>query len=213
MDLQLQGEITKWDDEKGYGFITPLSGAKQVFIHIKAIKRRYQRPQPGQLVYYSLSKDKQGRICAANVTYAGKEHSSPQRKRQLAAACIFVTLFFAALAVLTYVVRLIPQFIIALYAVASVVTFIAYASDKSAAREGRWRTSEATLHLMSFFCGWPGAFLAQQTLRHKSSKEEFQGVYKFTVILNIALTAWLLTPRGFELTIAFLKKLIELIRS
>ncbi|RKX34036.1 MAG: hypothetical protein DRP64_20420 [Verrucomicrobia bacterium] len=26
------------------------------------------------------------------------------------------------------------------------------------------------------FGGWPGALLAQQTLRHKSSKAEFQGV-------------------------------------
>ena len=209
MQLQLQGEITTWNDEKGFGFITPMSGGDRVFVHINGIKNRHHRPQVNQQVFYSLSKDKQGRVCAADVAYAGKQSASPQRTIQQIAAFIFIALFFIALAVLTYVVPLIPQFIIALYAVASVITFIAYAADKAAAKKGGWRTAEAKLHSLSLLGGWPGALLAQQTLRHKSSKEEFQGVYKSTAILNIAVTAWRLTPRGPELTMAFLEKVFK----
>ena len=75
----------------------------------------------------------------------------------------------------------------AFYACASVVCFAAYALDKRAARTGRRRTPEQTLLLLGLACGWPGAFLAQRWLRHKSSKHAFQMKFWFTVVLNIAL--------------------------
>lgn len=68
----------------------------------------------------------------------------------------------------------------------SLVTFIVYAMDKAAARAGRWRTSEATLHLLALACGWPGALVAQQQLRHKSAKRQFRVVFWATVWLNLA---------------------------
>ncbi|MBN2702600.1 MAG: cold shock domain-containing protein [Pontiellaceae bacterium] len=36
MQLQVRGTITTWNDEKGFGFISPLSGGERVFVHIKA---------------------------------------------------------------------------------------------------------------------------------------------------------------------------------
>ncbi|MYN04646.1 DUF1294 domain-containing protein [Pseudoduganella sp. DS3] len=74
----------------------------------------------------------------------------------------------------------------ALYAVASVACFIAYALDKSAARKGRRRTPERTLLLLGLAGGWPGALAAQQWLRHKSSKTSFLAMFWFTVVLNVA---------------------------
>ena len=59
----------------------------------------------------------------------------------------------------------------------NLLTFVTYAMDKSAAQSGRWRTSEKHLHLLSLAGGWPGAWCAQQWLRHKSSKQEFRAVY------------------------------------
>jgi len=56
------------------------------------------------------------------------------------------------------------------YLILSLVTFIVYAIDKSAARKGSWRIKESTLHILAFTGGWPGALLAQKTLRHKSVK-------------------------------------------
>ena len=41
--------------------------------------------------------------------------------------------------------------------------------------------------------GWPAAWLAQQTLRHKSQKAAFRAVYAPTVVAHCgALAAWLL---------------------
>ena len=76
----------------------------------------------------------------------------------------------------------------------SLLTFSVYAIDKAAARAGGWRTSEATLHCLALACGWPGALLAQQWLRHKSAKRPFRSVFWITVALNLAglvLLFWL----------------------
>jgi uncharacterized membrane protein YsdA (DUF1294 family) len=90
----------------------------------------------------------------------------------------------------------IPALVGAVYLGASLACFIAYAIDKSNARAGRWRTSENTLLLCGLACGWPGAVLAQQWLRHKSSKTAFLVKFWLTVILNVAGFIYLSSPPG-----------------
>jgi uncharacterized membrane protein YsdA (DUF1294 family) len=79
------------------------------------------------------------------------------------------------------------------YLVASIVCFTTYAIDKSAARAGRWRTSEQTLHLLALLGGWPGALIAQNLLRHKSKKTGFLLVFSATVVINCCALAWLIS--------------------
>lgn len=85
-----------------------------------------------------------------------------------------------------------------LYLGMSVVAFIAYGLDKSAARRDEWRTRESTLHLLALACGWPGALAAQRRLRHKSAKVSFQFGFWVTVALNCGVVGWLLTPQGAQ---------------
>ena len=89
-----------------------------------------------------------------------------------------------------------PLGLLGLYAGASLVTFIAYAIDKSAAQSGRWRTQESTLHLLALIGGWPGALIAQNRLRHKSRKGSFLLVFWVTVLLNCGGLIWLLSTTG-----------------
>jgi uncharacterized membrane protein YsdA (DUF1294 family) len=77
------------------------------------------------------------------------------------------------------------------YLVASIAAFAVYRVDKSAARDGSWRTPESTLHILSLLGGWPGAMIAQKVLRHKSRKASFQLVFWTTVAFNCAVLAWL----------------------
>ena len=86
--------------------------------------------------------------------------------------------------------------LIGLYAAASVVAFLAYGHDKSAAARNAWRVQERTLHLFALLGGWPGALAAKRLFRHKSSKASFQTTYWITVVLNCAALGWLLSPYG-----------------
>jgi len=102
---------------------------------------------------------------------------------------LLVSLFWAGLLGLVFLKKL--SFLVALfYAAMSVITFVVYAVDKSAAVHNRWRISENTLHLLSLFGGWSGALLAQIILRHKSSKESFRFIYWITVLLNLSVFAY-----------------------
>ncbi|MFO1488444.1 MAG: DUF1294 domain-containing protein [Verrucomicrobiota bacterium] len=65
----------------------------------------------------------------------------------------------------------------------NLLTYGTYALDKSRAERGGWRIPEAQLHLLELLGGWPGAFLAQQRLRHKCSKPRFLMVFWGIVLL------------------------------
>lgn len=82
------------------------------------------------------------------------------------------------------------------YLAMSLSCFVAYAIDKSAARKGNWRTPESTLLLLGLVGGWPGAVLAQQWLRHKTSKTSFQWKFYLTVVLNLVLFLYLSRQLG-----------------
>lgn len=76
------------------------------------------------------------------------------------------------------------------FLVASFIAFGAYAIDKSAARNGRRRISERTLHLLSLVGGWPGALIAQQAFRHKTQKVTFRIAFWATVLINCTVVIW-----------------------
>lgn len=196
--MRYQGRITDWNDDRGYGFITPNGGGSRVFLHISAFKTRQRRPDGNELVTYELSQDDRGRPKAEGVAFVG-DTQSPAGPRihgntplWLAGACL---LFVSGAVVLG---RL-PLAVLGLYLAASAIAFIAYALDKSAAKNNEWRTQESTLLFVGLIGGWPGAVAAQRVLRHKSSKKSFQLVFWATVVLNCGGLAWLLTPTGANL--------------
>ena len=117
------------------------------------------------------------------------------RRRTVLPAVVVALGYLAAVGVAGRVVG-VPPLVLIVYAALSTVTFVAYAIDKSAARNGRWRISESTLHGLSLAGGWPGALVAQQALRHKTRKARFRVVFWMTVLLNCAGCVWLHTPAG-----------------
>jgi uncharacterized membrane protein YsdA (DUF1294 family) len=78
------------------------------------------------------------------------------------------------------------------YALLSAATFVVYGLDKRAAENGRRRTPEATLHILSLAGGWPGALVARAVFRHKTRKQPFKTVFWGTVMANCAALLWLL---------------------
>jgi uncharacterized membrane protein YsdA (DUF1294 family)/cold shock CspA family protein len=195
--MRYQGRITRWKDDQGYGFIAPNLGGEEVFLHIKALKPRQPRPAGDETVTYELAYDAKGRPRAAAVAFVSGAGCRPAGGNAGPSRfpLILATLFFAFVGAWTAAGKL-PPMLLGFYVVVSLIAFAAYALDKSAAQGGRWRTPENTLHLLALLGGWPGALVAQNRLRHKSSKASFLVVFWVTVLLNCGALGLLLTPAG-----------------
>lgn len=90
----------------------------------------------------------------------------------------------------------IPPEVFILYVAASLITFLIYAIDKNAAQKGTRRTPEANLHFLSLVGGWPGALVAQQSLRHKTKKQPFRRIFWLTAILNCCGFVYIHSHKG-----------------
>ena len=205
--MRLKGKIASWNDDKGFGFIAPFDGGNKVFVHIKAFRNGSRRPATNDVVTYSVARDIQERTRAVNAILAGNK--SP-RKSHLSAglsANLVALLFLSAVGTSIFLDYL-PLLVLGGYLLISTITFVIYAIDKSAARAGRWRTSEGTLHLLALAGGWPGALVAQQSLRHKSKKVSFRVFFGLTVLLNCAGLAWLHTLEGRTLLEQLLRAIL-----
>ena len=203
--MRQQGIINSWNDTKGFGFIAPENGGKPVFIHITALRNRQRRPAPGQPVSYTLATDPQNRLCAANVELTG----TWALPAITASPPVLAAVGFLGIVVIAVLSHRIPLLVLLLYLAVSLLTFIIYALDKSAARKDTWRTQESTLHLLALLGGWPGALIAQQKLRHKSSKPSFRLICWLTILLNCAAFAWLFTPSGTATTQFLLARIAD----
>ncbi|WP_397453519.1 DUF1294 domain-containing protein [Pseudomonas sp. NA-150] len=99
--------------------------------------------------------------------------------------CVFVVVcalpLFGALSLLARGVSALPA---EAYAVMSALTFFLYWRDKRQALTAGWRTPEKLLHGAELLGGWPGALLAQQSLRHKTRKVSYQVVFWLIVVLH-----------------------------
>jgi uncharacterized membrane protein YsdA (DUF1294 family)/cold shock CspA family protein len=187
--MRFEGVLTSWNDERGFGRIESTQGGEPIFVHISAFPKATGRPTLNQLVTFDIELGPKGKR-ARNVQLVQTRRAAPSPRQhpkptQWGTATLFaIPAFLLLYTVIAFLWKL-PLWVAGVYVVASAATFIAYAADKSAAASGNRRTPESTLHMLSFAGGWPGALLAQQFLRHKSSKHEFRQVFWGTVALNI----------------------------
>lgn len=193
--MRQKGTIRSWNEQKAFGFIQPSGGGKDVFLHISGLSNRNQHPELGQSVSYVMSTDAQGRPCARQVLLPGDRLPKNRAATGLAGAVVITAMFLTVVGFLISTTSL-PVFVLWVYLAFSLVTFLVYAADKSAARRHSRRTPENTLHMLALAGGWPGALIAQQALRHKSQKQPFRIVFWMTVIINCGALLWLCTSDG-----------------
>ncbi len=131
-------------------------------------------------VSFTLRYDQHQRPRATNIRLTQPQSALP--------VLPFVTVgaFFLVLTLWTYVLSL-PLWVPVPYVLVSLATFYVYGIDKESAVQGTQRVPEATLHLLEFLGGWPGALAAQSYYRHKTIKASFQSGYLAAVIANLVV--------------------------
>lgn len=82
--------------------------------------------------------------------------------------------------------------LLAWLALANLLAFWLFAADKRAAVQGRRRTAEDTLLLVSLLGGSPAAFAAQQLFRHKTRKQPFRTKFWMVVVFQaVVALGWI----------------------
>jgi CspA family cold shock protein len=65
------GTVKWFNTQKGYGFIQPEDGSKDVFVHISAVERAgFGNLSEGQKVTFDIERGQQGRTSAVNLRQA-----------------------------------------------------------------------------------------------------------------------------------------------
>lgn len=179
-------KIITWDDQKGFGYL--LHKKRKLFLHRKDFSERHKRPSKGDRIQYQVGSDAKGRKCAVEAV-----HMNDGGKLTLFTWITLALLLLIPLLALNKAAVLhwnSQPYILGVGLVLmffNAATYVAYSGDKQQARAKEWRTPESSLHILEAIGGWPAAFIAQQKLRHKTSKAEFQLVYWFIVFSHILI--------------------------
>lgn len=199
----MDGTLISWKDSRGFGFLAPAAGGADVFVHISEFVDASRRPLIGESFTFEMGATPEGKIRARRVLAVGAtlDDAPPPARRSLnlGLAGYLAVAAFVVLFALIATERSLPIWVIGLYAGTSILTFLVYADDKSAAAKGRWRTPEGSLLALGIVGGWPGAVVAQRMLRHKTRKMSFQLAFWGTVALNVAAFVTFSSPEFLEL--------------
>jgi len=190
------GQLTDWDDDKGFGFIRTASG-ERLFVHISAFRHAARRPLIGDRVAFTRGPGRDGRPAAVSAVIAGLsaapreapvqsvvENAQMARARRIAAAALLLLLLMLA-----HFLGRAPDWLIGAYLLMGLVSAVAYWLDKRAAQAGAWRASEERLHALDLAAGIIGGLLAQAALHHKTAKPGFALVTWGIVVLHAAVLA------------------------
>lgn len=189
--------MTDWNDDRGFGFITPDSGGPRVFAHISAFPRG-RRPAADDLVTFDAGRDERGRPRASGVAYAGPTRATSRATPGLRLALAVAGSFLGLLVGLVALDRA-PALLLVPYGLLSLVAFTMYRADKVAAQRAAWRIPEANLHAVALLGGWPGALVARRVFRHKTRKQPFRTIFWGTVAANCAALGWLVHDNPLRL--------------
>lgn len=106
--MRTHGTLTRWNDTRGFGFITPALGSDELFVHISAFPRDGNRPRVGELISFGIE-TRDGKRCAVRVmrprgqpsAAASRRATSTQARSGLTLAMLAL-LVVAAIAVFGY---------------------------------------------------------------------------------------------------------------
>ena len=77
--MRIEGTLAKWNDDRGFGFITPTQGGPEVFAHISSFPRDGQRPRLGERLTFEIGVGRDGKQQAKNIVCPARPTGRPYR--------------------------------------------------------------------------------------------------------------------------------------
>ena len=78
--MRVHGNLCKWNDDRGFGFITPAQGSDEIFVHISAFPRDGIRPRVGELVSFEVAAGNDGRQRAVRIQRPGRRATATRAR-------------------------------------------------------------------------------------------------------------------------------------
>jgi len=220
--MKKQGTVVRWNSEKAFGFIRCPQIPADVFFHLRDFSGPGKPTDGMQVTFEDIHVGGKGPRAlsvepARNTIVneapppappvqaellprsppSSRSRSQWQKRREERPLWIGVGLmaFWLLLWLVGIGLGRFPWVILTAVVLLNLVTFYMYWRDKHAAINEVQRTPEDWLHALAVVGGWPGAWFAQQILRHKTSKQPFRTIYWGTVAANtLALLGWVAWP-------------------
>lgn len=83
--MPLTGTLRTWNEDRGFGFIAPANGGREIFVHISEFPRDGSRPVKGEVLTFELGRGKDGRPQAVRVfrqAFSQPSSHPPSRAKQ-----------------------------------------------------------------------------------------------------------------------------------
>jgi cold shock CspA family protein len=103
----LTGVLKTWKEDRGFGFISPDNGSRDVFIHISALGETIRRPIPGDIVHYQLVRDRNGKFRAINASIEDVSALNKVTNAKLKSKPIFTWVMVASIFLLVIIIVLV----------------------------------------------------------------------------------------------------------
>lgn len=119
--MRIHGNLIKWNDDRGFGFISSSQHADEIFVHISAFPRDGARPKVGELISFEIDTEKSGKTRAVRILRPGTEirrrKSAGQKSKSNAAPykhgiTFVLVLIFAYVAYNYYISQQSPNFLV-----------------------------------------------------------------------------------------------------
>ncbi len=111
--MEFKGELVRWNDDKGFGFIRILPSEKNIFIHITALKDMPRRPVVGDIIYFQVERGEDGKSRAESARIEGlaKTPRKTRTKKDGNGYLFTATLAFAGAFLVVLLVALLSYYI------------------------------------------------------------------------------------------------------
>ncbi|WP_417913855.1 cold shock domain-containing protein [Candidatus Electronema sp. JM] len=119
--MRIEGILSKWNNDRGFGFIAPMQGGQEIFVHISAFPKQGKCPQIGEKLTFEIEITGEGKKRARSLVRIDFPEPkmlkfSRQPKKRSSLGCVVLPIFILGLIATGYVKyfqRVNPQIAIA----------------------------------------------------------------------------------------------------